>query len=97
MNRIIDKRANGKTNQLMKWADAHNALIICKNPQQSLIVARMKGFSNVKFASYNDFILNIKDYANMNYCIDELEEFNQYYIKYYTTGKLIGYTLTNED
>ena len=55
-----------------------------------------KGFSNVKFASYNDFISNIKDYANMNYCIDELEEFvsvcEKYGIDYKNGGNVFSST-----
>lgn len=95
MTSIIGSRASGKTEKLMEWANENNAIIICANPQHFLTIARMKGFSNVRFASYNELFNN--DYSKETIYIDEMAKCMEYYIKYYTDNNFVGYTLTTED
>lgn len=91
MYRIIDNRGSGKTSRLMLLAKENNAVIACSNPyamQQKALAYEIPG---IKFISYEDLL--IKKYYGSNIMIDELENF----VKYQLSGKLVGYTISNED
>lgn len=92
MYRIINGRATGKTLQLMLLAKENNATIACSNPSAMRQKAYDYGLTGINFISYSAlFSGEIEDHEPI--MIDEIEIF----IKEYIDGKLIGYSLSNED
>ena len=91
MYRIINNRGTGKTSNLMLLAKENNAIIACANPHAMEQKALAYGISGLEFISYTDLLKN--DYYGSNIMIDEIEVFTQFHL----SGKIIGYTLTNED
>lgn len=91
MYRIIDTRGSGKTSRLMLLAKEQNAVLACSNPYAMQQKALAYGISGIEFISYEDLIN--KKYYGSNIMIDELENF----VKYQLSGKLVGYTISNED
>ena len=90
MYRIISGRSSGKTHQLMEFAKANNASIACSNPKAMSQKAYAYGFTGINFISYSDLFTTTYEGDAM---IDELETF----VSNYIGGKLVGYTLSNED
>lgn len=92
MYRIINDRGTGKTLQLMLLAKENNATIACNNPSAMRQKAYNYGLTGINFVSYSAlFSGEIEDHEPI--MIDEIEVF----VKEYIDGKLIGYTLSNED
>lgn len=91
MYRIIDTRGSGKTSRLMLLAKEQDAVLACSNPYAMQQKALAYGISGIEFISYEDLIN--KKYYGSNIMIDELENF----VKYQLSGKLVGYTISNED
>jgi hypothetical protein len=91
MYRIIDGRSSGKTSRLMLLAKETGAKIACNNPSAMRQKAYAYGITGIDFISYSDLFTNKYDHDKI--LIDEIECFLHNYID----GKLIGYTLTNED
>lgn len=91
MYRIIDSRGSGKTSRLMLLAKEQDAVLACSNPYAMQQKALAYGISGIEFISYEDLIN--KKYYGSNIMIDELENF----VKYQLSGKLVGYTISNED
>lgn len=92
MYRIINDRGTGKTLQLMLLAKENNAAIACNNPSAMRQKAYNYGLTGINFVSYSAlFSGEIEDHEPI--MIDEIEIF----VKEYIDGKLIGYTLSNED
>lgn len=76
----------------MLLAKENNALFICSNPQAMRQKAYDYGITGIAFLSYSAlFSGEIEDDESI--VIDEMEEF----VKQYTDGKLVGYSLSNED
>lgn len=88
MYRIIDSRGSGKTSQLILLAKETGAAIACSNPMAMEVKAHAYGIMGVNFISYDDAL-----HYQGDLMIDELELFTSY-IMY---GKLVGYTLSEED
>ena len=91
MYRVIDGRGSGKTGRLMLLAKETGAKIACSNPIAMQQKAYAYGIVGVDFIPYSDLFTN--KYDSDKILIDEIEVF----LQHYTDGKLIGYTLTNED
>lgn len=93
MYRIIDGRATGKTSRLMLLAKETGAVIACMNPENMKQKALNYGFVGINFISYKDLLVCGRRFDKV--LIDEIELFIQYAIG--VNGKLIGYSLTNEE
>lgn len=91
MYRIIDGRATGKTSRLMLIAKENNALFVCGNPNAMREKAYAYGVTGIDFMNYLDFI---KEQPDREFVIDELELFMKIF---HPTGKMIGYSLSEED
>ena len=91
MYRIIDSRSSGKTSRLMLLAKETGAKIACGNPRAMKEKAYAYGITGVDFIPYSD-LFSMK-YDHDKILIDEVESL----LHNYTDGRLIGYTLTNED
>ena len=89
--RIIGNRATGKTSQLMLLAKEKGANYACLNPYAMREKALAYGLTGINFISFSDLFTG--EYIDQPVVIDELELL----VKYYTDGKLIGYTLTKGD
>ena len=94
MYRIIDGRAAGKTCRLMCLAKDTGAAIACMNPENMKRKALNYGFVGINFVSYKD-LLAARGHLFDKVLIDEIELFIQYVIG--INGKLIGYSLSNEE
>lgn len=94
MYRIIDGRGSGKTSRLMLLAKETGAAIACSNPWAMAEKAKTYGIVGIDFISYEDlFYKDDFTIRGRKILIDEIENFIQYLL----SGKLIGYTLSNED
>ena len=91
MYRIIDTRGSGKTSRLMLLAKETGAKIACNNPAIMQQKAYAYGITGIDFISYSDLFTG--KYDEDKIMIDELETF----VSNYIGGKLVGYTLSNED
>jgi hypothetical protein len=91
MYRIIDSRSSGKTSRLMLLAKETGAAIACSNPQAMRQKAYAYGITGINFIPYSELFTGQYDMDNV--LIDEIEIF----VSNYIDGKLIGYTLSNED
>ena len=92
MYRIIKGRGTGKTHELMELAKMTGATIACSNPKGMEQKALAYGITGLNFISYSKLFDGSID-TDTNLLIDEVEHlFNNY-----SDGKIIGYTLTNED
>lgn len=91
MYRIIDNRSSGKTGRLMLLAKETGAKVACSNPNSMQQKAYAYGITGIDFIPYSDLFSG--KYDNDNILIDELDKF----VSNFTDGKLLGYTLTNED
>ena len=91
MWRIIDSRGSGKTSRLMLLAKETNSVIACMNPSAMRQKAYAYGITGIDFISYSDLFSG--EYEETNVMIDEMETF----VANYIGGKLIGYSLSNED
>ena len=91
MYRIIDSRCSGKTSRLMLLAKETGAKIACANPKAMQEKAYAYGITGVDFIPYSD--LFTMEYDHDKILIDEIESL----LHNYTDGRLIGYTLTDED
>jgi hypothetical protein len=91
MYRIIDSRSSGKTSRLMLLAKETGAKVACSNPNSMQQKAYAYGITGIDFIPYSDLFSG--KYDNDNILIDELDKF----VSNFTDGKLLGYTLTNED
>ena len=94
MYRIIDGRATGKTCRLMCLAKDTGATIACMNPENMKRKELNYGFVGINFVSYKD-LLAARGHLFDKVLIDEIELFIQYAIG--INGKLIGYSLSNEE
>ena len=92
MYRIIKGRGTGKTHELMELAKATGAAIACSNPKGMEQTALAYGITGLNFISYSKLFDGSVD-SHDNILIDEVECL----IHNYIDGKIIGYTLTNED
>ena len=92
MYRIIDDRGSGKTGRLMLLAKEMGAKLVCSNPPAMRSKAYSYGITGIDFVSYEDFICGFVGPED-KVLIDEIEVF----ANYFTGGKLVGYTLSNED
>jgi len=92
MYRIIQGRSSGKTSNLMLLAKEQGAKIACSNPSAMRQKAYAYGITGIDFIPYSDLYNGAID-PDDKVMIDELELL----VKGYMDGKLIGYTLTNED
>lgn len=88
MYRIIGSKCCGKTSQLILLAKETGAAIACSNPMAMEVKAHAYGIVGVNFISYDDAL-----HYQGDLMIDELELF----INYAMYGKLVGYTLSEED
>ena len=103
MIRVIGGRGVGKTGQLLLIAKEHNATLVCSNPRAMKAKAEAYGITGIPFVSYEDAVDHMRafdtredNYKQYNYIvIDEIEAFIQEALGNH--GKLIGYTLSNED
>ena len=93
MYRIIDGRATGKTCRLMCLAKDTGATIACMHPENMKQKALNYGFVGINFISYKDLLACGRRFDKV--LIDEIESFIQYTIG--VNGKLIGYSLSNEE
>ena len=93
MYRIIDGRGSGKTSRLMLLAKETGATIACSNPWAMAEQAQAYGIVGVNFISYEELFHNDFTTKDIKILIDEIENFIQYQL----SGRLIGYTLSNED
>jgi hypothetical protein len=93
--RIIDKRASGKTSRLMLIAKENNATFVCSNPAVMEAKAHAYGIVGINFISYRDFLK--RSQQPFNYVVDELENFIAYMNTYEKRGKMIAYSLSNEE
>lgn len=91
MYRIIDSRGSGKTSRLMLLAKETGAKIACSNPKAMQEKAYAYGIVGIDFIPYSDLFTMKYDHDKI--LIDEVENL----LHNYTDGRLIGYTLTNED
>ena len=91
MYRIIDNRGSGKTSRLMLLAKEQGAIIACSNPYAMKQKALAYEIPGIEFISYEELLKN--NYNGQNIMVDELEAF----VKYQLSGKLVGYTISNED
>lgn len=89
MYKIIGSKCCGKTSQLIQLAKENNAIVACSNPLAMEVKAHSYEIVGVSFTSYED-VFNHPDEKIM---IDELGD----YVNYLLSGKLIGYTLSEED
>ena len=90
MRRIIDRKATGKTHQLLMLASVNNGTVVCGNPYAMKTKAHAYGFDNIyEFISYNDFFDHKYDRHKPVY-IDELEACMG------SIGRLDGYTISRE-
>lgn len=89
MERIIGGKCCGKTKKLLEFAQDKGYLVACSNPYAMTEKAKAYGYHNIDCIHYD----NVKDFPNKEILIDELE----LYASYITAGKLIGYTLSEED
>ena len=103
MYRIIDGRGSGKTSRLMLLAKENNAALVCSNPRAMEAKAHAYGIVGIDFMSYEDAIDHMR-YPDSRYTsenrqhlivVDEIEDFIQCALG--MNGRLIGYTLSNED
>ena len=92
MYRIIDSRSSGKTSRLMLLAKENGAKIACSNPGAMRQKAHAYGITGLEFIPYSDLFNGATDFDD-KVMIDEVEVLLHSYID----GKLIGYTLSNED
>lgn len=103
MYRIIDGRGSGKTSRLMLLAKENNAALVCSNPRAMEAKAHAYGIVGIDFMSYEDAIDHMRhpdnQYTSENrqhlIVVDEIENFIQCALG--MNGRLIGYTLSNED
>ena len=98
--RIINNKCTGKTDLLMEIVNANSGIMVCKNPQHFMEKASLKGYNNIKFISYNEFIKEC-GMLDKNFYIDELEDFVRYYFDFYrgcygSDHEFMGYTLSRE-
>lgn len=92
MIRLINGRSTGKTLQLMLLAKENNAMFACSNPSAMREKAYNYNLTGINFIPYNAlFSGEIED--NEPIVIDEIELF----VKEFIDGKLVGYSLSNED
>lgn len=103
MIRIIDGRGVGKTGSLMLVAKENDAVFVCSNPRAMENKAKAYGIIGIEFISYEDAIDHMRHpdsrYTSENrqhlIVVDEIEDFIQCALG--MNGRLIGYTLSNED
>lgn len=91
MYRIIGGRSSGKTSKLMLLAKETGAKIACSNPKAMQEKAYAYGIIGIDFIPYSDLFTMKYDHDKI--LIDEIESL----LHNYTDGRLIGYTLSNED
>lgn len=92
MYRIINSRSTGKTLQLMLLAKENNAMFACSNPSAMREKAHCYGLTGIDFIPYSSLFSGEFD-DDESVVIDEIEEL----IKNYIDGKLVGYSLSDED
>ena len=92
MYRIIEGRGTGKTSRLMLLAKEQGAKIACGNPHAMRQKAYAYGITGIEFIPYSDLFNGAVD-PDEKIMIDELESL----IRMFIDGKLVGYTLSNED
>jgi len=74
-NVIIGQKGSGKTYRLFEKADAIGGVIVGENPKNLRIIARTKGFENIKdFIDYETYI-NQMGMTGDSYFIDNIEDF----------------------
>lgn len=88
MVKFIGPNSSGKTKNLILSAKEKGATIACSNPRALQQKSHAYGIMGVNFISYDEAL-----HYQGNLMIDELELFTNY-VMY---GKLIGYTLSEED
>ena len=96
---IIDKRATGKTSQLMLLAKEQDGIIVCNNPkpyEQKAIYGY--GLTGITFISYQEYLEDLtkghhSKYFGKKIFIDEIELF----LDCISKNSIKGYTLSKED
>lgn len=91
MIRLINGRSTGKTLQLMLLAKENNAMFACSNPSAMREKAHNYGLTGIDFIPYSALFSG--EFDDEPIVIDEIELF----VKEYIDGKLVGYSLSNED
>lgn len=91
MYKIIDGRSTGKTSRLLLLAKENNGIVVCSNPFALKEKAYAYGIVGIDFISYSEYLANPK-FTNRPIFIDEIELFLRR-----MDGKIMGYTLSNEE
>lgn len=74
-NVIIGQKGSGKTYRLFEKADTVGGVIVGENPKNLRIIARTKGFENIKdFIDYDTYV-NQMGMTGDSYFIDNIEDF----------------------
>lgn len=98
MYRIIGTRCTGKTSRLMLIAKENNAIFVCSNPAAMETKARAYGIAGLEFISYENFAEGLRGYQNnVPVVIDDLDTYISYIVKATCNGKLIGYTISEDE
>lgn len=88
MERIVGGRSSGKTRKLLELAKEQNAIVLTRNPNAMRRKAEQYGIFGLQFYEYREGCLID---STTPVVADEIEDF------YCGNGRLIGYTLTDED
>lgn len=88
MIKILASRGTGKTAQLLKEAQADNAVVVCSNPNGLEYKAKALGINDLKFMSYGEFYIHHNQ--DHQYMVDEIDGLLQ-------CMNVIGYNMSIDD
>lgn len=72
--KIIREPSTGKTKELIDICAKEGAILACKNPEAMRVKAYAYGYKNVELISYEDYLINSKQY-NGNVYFDDIDDF----------------------
>ena len=92
MIRIINKRATGKTSQLLLLAKESHGILVCQTPAYVNELAMRYGITDVKIMSYSEFLAKKNSFSRGTpVFIDEIEMFLKSIYPYVN-----GYNISDE-
>lgn len=75
MKRIIREAGSGKTRELLEYAINHDAIVVCKSPDDIRDKAFEYGYVGLTFITYDEFINRSWAYQSKAVAIDDLDEY----------------------